>query len=338
MLLVSCGQGPDSQPDPETKPITEATPKAEEESPPVDPVASTPTPEEVRKAEELKRPPTDVTTEVVEPEAPKPKLVILPPEPVPTEKPTLPQEPADPQPAAPAKDTPLNPTPADLAADRSGRRFPDALRDLLESVRDNDMEESARRLRKLPARGLVPQDALLADLMTSYVHWRLGDDDKSEEILSRVHEMLKGSRGMKIAKAFLVEPRTMAYGVYTPHETRRYTLKDTLWLYIEPDNLRQEETPDGYRLSLAVDFTLRDSRGNSVHDMERVRSREFEQICNDSLKNKISKNRRRDIWYYFKIALPANINPGDYTLEIRMADLVADASKWTKSQVVFTVE
>lgn len=319
LFLASCGSEPDIPRDP--------TPAE-----PAGPVAGAPAPELTPPSEEIKAPPIEE-----EPETPKPRLVILPPEPVPAQPVTPPASP----PPIPVVSEPPAKAPAAKDAvpeDKPGRRLPDSLRDLMHSVADNDMEESSRRLKKLPARGLAPQDALLADLMTSYVHWRLGEDDKAEDILGRVHEKIRGSRGMKIVKALLVEPRTMAYGVYTPHESRRYALKDTLWLYIEPDNLRQDETPDGFRLSLAVDFTLRDSRGNSVHDMEKVRGREFEQICNDGLKNKISMNRRRDVWYYFKIALPANINPGDYTMEIRMADLVADASKWTKSQVDFTVE
>ena len=106
--------------------------------------------------------------------------------------------------------------------------------------------------------------------------------------------------------------KAYGYGSYEAIEKPRFSAAEQLSLYVEVENYHSESTDEGYTTLLGASYELRDEQG------KRVDGGEFppvEDCC---------RSRRRDFHIQYGLALPKNIKPGRYHLDLAMRDRQSD--------------
>ena len=130
---------------------------------------------------------------------------------------------------------------------------------------------------------------------------------------------------LKLKKVLFVE-NFFDYGQYLLHPTNEYKAGESFLVYIELENPKVKKTPDGFEVSVAVSFEIRDENANIV-------------IKQDADKAQLSTaSRKRDYNLGVgPIKLPPTLSPGLYQLKISIIDLNGDALQCADEQIPFRI-
>lgn len=102
-----------------------------------------------------------------------------------------------------------------------------------------------------------------------------------------------------------------AYGAYRQRPSRTFRPGEDLNLYVEVANFRTRRSGDGFESLIGGSYRVVNSEG------DRVDGREFPPVDDFCL------SRRRDFHIHYGIALPEQIPPGEYQLELTLHDQLA---------------
>jgi hypothetical protein len=99
------------------------------------------------------------------------------------------------------------------------------------------------------------------------------------------------------------------FGSYEPRKAGPFLPGDVLSIYAEVENFRSASTEAGYQTTLGSSYQLVDESGR------RIDGNQFPDV------DDLCRNRRRDFHMHFgNIALPKNLTPGAYRLELTVTD------------------
>ena len=98
------------------------------------------------------------------------------------------------------------------------------------------------------------------------------------------------------------------FGAYEPRKNAEFKPGEQVTVYAEVENFRSNSTEQGYATSLGTSYQVLDAGGR------RVEGGQFPDVADEC------RNRRRDFHMQYGVALPKNIYPGEYQLELVMTD------------------
>jgi len=114
------------------------------------------------------------------------------------------------------------------------------------------------------------------------------------------------------------------FGQFIPR-TRDFHPGETFMLYIELDNPTIRRTGDGYEVSIAIGYEIRDSQANVVAKVDVGKPAER------------TISRKRDYSIGFPGTLPTSLAPGQYQLRLSVTDLNDDSMQYAEEQIPFKV-
>lgn len=116
------------------------------------------------------------------------------------------------------------------------------------------------------------------------------------------------------------------FGVINPFTSNKFKSSEEVLLYLELDNFVSEKSRDGkgFETQLQGSYEIVDSSGRRIADQT---------LPTDS---HVCKNIRRDYFIAYRIYLPQNITPGNYTLKLTVEDL--KGHKFGQSDIQFQIQ
>ena len=118
----------------------------------------------------------------------------------------------------------------------------------------------------------------------------------------------------------------LAYGQFIPRNAQdEFHPGDDFLVYIEIEHPAVRRIPDGYEVSVAISYEIRDAHANIVvrQDMGKPTER--------------SLSRKRDYALAFPGTIPASFAPGQYQLRINVTDLNDDSMQYAEEQIPFRI-
>jgi hypothetical protein len=208
------------------------------------------------------------------------------------------------------------------------------LQELLKYIQKNNIEMAQKSLLKASRGVLPPQDHFLLKTLEAYLSFRVGEDEKSLLLLSRLGNDLKKTLPLRLEKALLVEGplRSIRFGRYKLKKMREFHRGETLFLYLQIENFVQKKDGDYWKLSFSVDFSIRDNENRLIHDLK-----DFDRNVNRKMKKNTNLNPRRDFSYACGVPIPREVNLGNYVLECRLKDLNSPEREAVRAQINFMI-
>jgi hypothetical protein len=114
------------------------------------------------------------------------------------------------------------------------------------------------------------------------------------------------------------------YGAVEPYDNDRFSPGQQVALYVEVENFHSRSTEKGFATSLGSTYEIFDEKG------ERVDGGAFPDV------DDCCRTRRRDFHIQFGLALPENIGPGRYQLQLVVKD--RQGGKIAHAKAPFTIE
>jgi hypothetical protein len=102
------------------------------------------------------------------------------------------------------------------------------------------------------------------------------------------------------------------YGAFEPYDSDVFTPGEQVSLYVEVENYHSESSEKGFRTLLGATYEILDDKG------KRVSGGEFPDV------DDCCRSRRRDFHIQFGLALPQNLSPGHYRVELVIKDGQSD--------------
>ncbi|MDP6443251.1 MAG: hypothetical protein QGG36_12535 [Pirellulaceae bacterium] len=99
-----------------------------------------------------------------------------------------------------------------------------------------------------------------------------------------------------------------SYGVYSAFEKNQFKAGQPVLLYFEVENFSAVQETEGYRTQLIGAYSIHNETGKTVATNEFPAATE---VC---------KNRRRDYFIRYEMAIPKHLGPGEYTLRLSVND------------------
>lgn len=153
-----------------------------------------------------------------------------------------------------------------------------------------------------------------------------GDNDALAAVageLDRGLDSLKRECPLAVRKALFVEA-SAPFGLYR-EKTPRYRPGETVFIYLELDNVVSRDLRPGYEISVLCRWSGRDLNGNSAFPGA-------EQLCVSR-----SESSLQDIPLNLSIRLPEGLAPGDYRLQVALTDKNGSARGETTTDLTFRV-
>jgi hypothetical protein len=102
--------------------------------------------------------------------------------------------------------------------------------------------------------------------------------------------------------------QVVGYGIYEPSRGE-YLAGKKAYLYAELENVSTKSLSDGFFTKVGSRYEIIDANGNSVvkHDCN---------VCED-----LCRSRRRDVYIWISIDLPATLYPGRYVVQLTITDM-----------------
>ena len=117
--------------------------------------------------------------------------------------------------------------------------------------------------------------------------------------------------------------RVTSFGIFEEFDEFEFAAGQTTLVYVELENYRSEDTARGQRISFGGSYQIYDSHGHTWADRELA---EYEEHA---------KQSRRDFFLHYRIAVPQQLPPGEYTLQLSIEDNVSH--QIAQSQIQFEV-
>ena len=115
------------------------------------------------------------------------------------------------------------------------------------------------------------------------------------------------------------------YGQFIPHTTQEFYPGEKFYVYMEIENPSARPTTDGFEVSYAISYEIRDAHAKVV----------FRQEANEQGERSLS--RKRDYWIPIHGTIPASLAPGQYQLRINLTDLNDNSRQYAEEQIPFRV-
>jgi hypothetical protein len=103
--------------------------------------------------------------------------------------------------------------------------------------------------------------------------------------------------------------RVESYGRFTEFKSYTFAPGDEVLLYVEVDNFAVEQQGDEFETELQGEYDILDEQGIRVTNVVLPRDK---QLC---------RNRRRDYFIAYRLYLPDDIRPGEYSLRLTIEDV-----------------
>jgi hypothetical protein len=168
--------------------------------------------------------------------------------------------------------------------------------------------------RPIPGASPAVQDYWSKQLFAidAYLDAQQGVDEKQRAAGALVHLDQARSR---LAELATLQLRNLTFvesvdgfGSYKPLDEAKFRPGQRVTVYAEVENFRSDSTPDGYRTTLGTSYQVVDESG---HRVEGFQFPEVADLC---------RNRRRDFHMQYDLAMPTQIYPGKYRLELTVTD------------------
>ena len=117
----------------------------------------------------------------------------------------------------------------------------------------------------------------------------------------------------------------LAYGQFIPRNAQEFYPGDDFLVYMEIENPLVRRIPDGFEVSVAISYEIRDEHANIVAREDRGKPSER------------SLSRKRDYALAFPGTIPTSFAPGQYQLRISVTDLNDDSMQFAEEQIPFRV-
>lgn len=146
------------------------------------------------------------------------------------------------------------------------------------------------------------------------------DDDRSSNVSRRateaIAELRKANQHLGAMADLVVSNmtfcrRVVSFGIYEEFDDFEFTPGQITLVYVELDNYRSEETVKGKRLAFGGSYQIFDDRGHTWADRELGEYEEHAQ------------HARRDFFMHYRITMPQQLPPGEYTLQLSIEDQVS---------------
>jgi len=115
------------------------------------------------------------------------------------------------------------------------------------------------------------------------------------------------------------------YGQVIPRPTQEFHPGEDFYVYVEIENPSVRRVPDGFEVSYAISYEIRDSHARVVDRKEIGEQGER------------AVTRKRDYWIPVRGKIPESLAPGQYHLRISMIDLNDDSMQYAEEQIPFRV-
>lgn len=146
---------------------------------------------------------------------------------------------------------------------------------------------------------------------------------ESKQILTEAVTKLSETAPL-VAKNLNFCTAIQSYGCYTVFKKYEFAAEQEALLYAEIDNFASESTPKGFHTQLKSSYQILDSTGQRIAEHSFTTTEEY---C---------QNARRDFFIGYHLRMPKRINPGKYTLQLTVEDLVSQ--KVGQSTIDFTIK
>ena len=128
---------------------------------------------------------------------------------------------------------------------------------------------------------------------------------------------------VKLKNVMLVK-ECYGYGQFVPH-TGDFRPGEQFLLYMELENPTVRRTADGFEVSVAISYEIRDAHANIVDKKDAGKPAEM------------TVSRKRDHNLVIQVTLPASLAPGQYQLRINLTDMNDDSMQYAEEQLLFRV-
>jgi len=178
--------------------------------------------------------------------------------------------------------------------------------------------DTERALEPIPHISPAEQDYWSRQMfaLATYLDHHSQPDDKRRAAASVVHldEAVSHLRelGSLSLRNFSFCKNVYGYGAIEPYEVDTFAPGQQVSLYVEVENYHSASNEKGYCTLLGATYELLDDKG------KRVSGGEFPDV------DDCCRSRRRDFHIQFGLAMPANLTPGRYRLELVVKDRQSD--------------
>lgn len=148
--------------------------------------------------------------------------------------------------------------------------------------------------------------------LSTYLDTR-GTTDRGRRAAEAAQHLSKANLHLSESAALTVRnlhfcTEVKSYGVYTPFDQTQFKPGQQVLIYVEVENFKSDDTPQGYHTSLRGSYQVLDAQGRRVEERELPLTEDY---C---------RNPRRDYSIRYFLTIPARTYDGSYTLQLTLED------------------